>query len=237
MNMAHISAGRDRSMALSRDGPAYGWGGIKLLGATLPPGYPGELCTNNATEIGHNRYVQPIPQSLNPWLAFTGISDGYVDSQAIARTGQRVVVPPRGFPHPGRAAYGGGGPARIAPAGCTNGIRRLCPALALDHSGRVWAWGANAAGQLGNGGLQESTQPQVLSLPSRIMHIGAGDTHSFAVDDKAAWTRAGKRPRETKGMSLCPRNAGQGKIIAPNVLRSCACQPAGQRAAATPRRS
>ncbi|MDB5868808.1 MAG: Regulator of chromosome condensation repeat-containing protein, partial [Polaromonas sp.] len=44
MKISQISAGRDRSVVLASDGAAYGWGGIKLLGATLPPGYPGELC-------------------------------------------------------------------------------------------------------------------------------------------------------------------------------------------------
>ena len=57
MKITQISAGRDRSVALSGDGTAHGWGGVKLLGATLPPGYPGKLCTNNAAEIGHNRYA------------------------------------------------------------------------------------------------------------------------------------------------------------------------------------
>ena len=57
---------RERSAALVEDGTAWCWGGIKRLGATLPPGYPADLCTTNATEIGHNRYAQPIPQALNP---------------------------------------------------------------------------------------------------------------------------------------------------------------------------
>ena len=60
MKIVQISAGRDRSVVLSSDGIAHAWGGIKLMGATLPPGYPGELCTSSPTEIGHNRYAQPL---------------------------------------------------------------------------------------------------------------------------------------------------------------------------------
>ncbi len=51
MKIVQISAGRDRSVVLASDGTAHGWGGIKRLGATLPPGYPGELCTSSPTEI------------------------------------------------------------------------------------------------------------------------------------------------------------------------------------------
>jgi alpha-tubulin suppressor-like RCC1 family protein len=60
--------------------------------------------------------------------------------------------------------------------------------LALDHHGKVWAWGANSAGQLGNNSLQASARPVHVKLPSRITHIAAGDTHSFAVDEhKRLW--------------------------------------------------
>ncbi len=62
MKIVQISAGRDRSVVLASDGSAHGWGGIKRLGATLPPGYPGELCLSSPTEIGHNRYAQPVPK-------------------------------------------------------------------------------------------------------------------------------------------------------------------------------
>ena len=73
MKITQISAGRDRSVVLASDGMAHAWGGIKLVGATLPPGYPGELCTSSPTEIGHNRYAQPLPQVLNPGMPFSSI--------------------------------------------------------------------------------------------------------------------------------------------------------------------
>lgn len=54
--------------------------------------------------------------------------------------------------------------------------------LALDANGAVWAWGANAAGQLGNGSLKAGGQPAKVALPVSIRHIAAGDTHSLALD-------------------------------------------------------
>ena len=94
MKILQISAGRERSVALASDGSAHGWGGIKLLGATLPPGYPGELCTSSPTEIGHNRYAQPIPQMLNPGVPFSTVADGYVDTLGVKRSGDVLSCRP-----------------------------------------------------------------------------------------------------------------------------------------------
>ena len=82
MKITQLSAGRDRSVVLASDGKAYGWGSVKLLGAVLPPGYPGELCTSTATEVGHNRFAQPIAQWLNPGTPFASVADGYIRRSA-----------------------------------------------------------------------------------------------------------------------------------------------------------
>jgi len=63
--------------------------------------------------------------------------------------------------------------------------------LARTRSGQVWAWGANAAGQLGQGHLESSSRPvRVSSLNVRVRAIAAGETHSLAIDDRGrlhAW--------------------------------------------------
>ena len=87
MKFAQISAGRARPVVLASDGSAHGWGGIKRLGATLPPGYPGELCLSSPTEIGHNRYAQPVPQALNPHQPLAALADGYIETLAVQRSG------------------------------------------------------------------------------------------------------------------------------------------------------
>lgn len=93
MKAIQISAGRERSIALTVDGSAYSWGNVKRIGATLPPGYPGELCTSNPTEIRHNRYAQPEPQLFKLDAPFATVSDGYADTLAADRTAwcSRVV--------------------------------------------------------------------------------------------------------------------------------------------------
>ena len=232
MKFTQISAGRDRSVALSSDGTAYAWGGVKLLGATLPPGYPGDLCINNPTEIGHNRYAQTIPQVLNPGIPFSAVVDGYVEVMGVKKAGQVIACRPvlseakgalhseiQGLPafpvqvvsteSGGFALYADGSlwswgmrasgqlgrlgsadvtaefaaPAQISGlAPITSIAAGHSHLLALDHTGKIWTWGANGAGQLGNGQLASSAVPAQIKLSAHIVRVAAGDTHSFAVD-------------------------------------------------------
>lgn len=60
-------------------------------------------------------------------------------------------------------------------------------ALALDASGQVWSWGANAAGQLGQGDLAQRGRAQRVVLPqgaATVVAVAAGATHSLALDEK-----------------------------------------------------
>ena len=54
--------------------------------------------------------------------------------------------------------------------------------LALSDKGEVWAWGANTAGQLGQGNLNSLTKPTRVLINAVIRAIAAGDTHSLAID-------------------------------------------------------
>ena len=55
-------------------------------------------------------------------------------------------------------------------------------ALALSDKGEVWAWGANTAGQLGQGNLNSLPRPARVLINTPIGSIAAGDTHSLAID-------------------------------------------------------
>ena len=54
--------------------------------------------------------------------------------------------------------------------------------LALSNKGEVFAWGANTAGQLGQGNLSALTRPTRVVINTPIRVIAAGDTHSLALD-------------------------------------------------------
>jgi len=58
-----------------------------------------------------------------------------------------------------------------------------CSSLALDSSGRGWAWGSNQYGQLGNGNTSDSTTPVAVSMPVGVSFgaIAAGAYHSLAL--------------------------------------------------------
>jgi alpha-tubulin suppressor-like RCC1 family protein len=58
--------------------------------------------------------------------------------------------------------------------------------LVLDDKGKVWAWGANWFGQLGDDTMIQKTKPiQITALSSNtIIAIAAGEYHSLALDDE-----------------------------------------------------
>lgn len=58
--------------------------------------------------------------------------------------------------------------------------------LALDATGRAWAWGAGSYGQLGIGRNNSANEPTAVDMPSTIAfaQVAAGDATSFALDDQ-----------------------------------------------------
>lgn len=185
MKIVQISAGRDRSVVLVSDGTAHGWGGIKRLGATLPPGYPGELCTGSPTEIGHNRYAQPVPQALNPGMPFVAMADGYIDTLAVQRSGGvlscRPVVSDLGAAH---AEIAGLPPAPTQVALTESG------GFALYSDGSVWSWGLRANGQLGRAASLPLDGPTRIAGLAPMAMLATGHGHVLALDTKGqvwAW--------------------------------------------------
>ena len=66
--------------------------------------------------------------------------------------------------------------------------------IALDDQGRLWAWGNNLEGALGDGTRTNQTTPVLVDIAplngSKVVHAAAGTSHSVAVDDEGrlwAW--------------------------------------------------
>ena len=176
-----ISAGRDRSVALDSDGQAWGWGSVKVLGATLPPGYPGELCLSNPTEIGHNRYAQPIPQRLNPEsLPFALVADGHADMVAVRREGTVLSCRPVISSEHGiqRAPIGG------LPQGCLQVVHTESASFAVFKDGSVWSWGMRVNGQLGRPSDKLIAEPGKIDGLPPVASLAAGQGHVLALDQK-----------------------------------------------------
>ena len=152
----------------------------------MPPGYPADLCTSSPTEIGHNRFAQPLPQHLNPGRPFVAVADGYVDTLAVERTGDVLSC------HPVVSQRHGA--ARVAITGMPRTAVEVAPtescAFALHSDGSVWSWGVNVNGQLGRiapAGLQG---PGVIGGLEPIASLAAGSGHVLALDRKGrvwAW--------------------------------------------------
>jgi len=53
--------------------------------------------------------------------------------------------------------------------------------LELKSNGKVYSWGWNGAGQLGNGTLNSSLVPVLVLLDKKIVQISAGGYHSLAL--------------------------------------------------------
>lgn len=54
--------------------------------------------------------------------------------------------------------------------------------LAIDETGKVWAWGDNSSGQLGLGHARPTASPSVVTgLPGRAVQVVAGAQHSAAL--------------------------------------------------------
>lgn len=58
--------------------------------------------------------------------------------------------------------------------------------LALGSDGRVWSWGRNNKGQLGDGSRDKKSTPVQLSEPNNIVALDAGDLHSLALSSNGA---------------------------------------------------
>ena len=88
----------------------------------------------------------------------------------------------------GQLGIGGGHESEARPVAVSAGLhysaisagrRHTC---AIDLDGNGWCWGANDAGQLGDGTFQDRDVPRLVMLPRRLSNISAGRAHSCATD-------------------------------------------------------
>lgn len=218
MKITQISAGRDRSVALTSDGNAYGWGGIKLVGATLPPGYPGELCISNPTEIGHNRYAQPIPRALNPGVPMATLADGSVDTLGVERSGQVVSCRPVVSEEQGamRSVVAGLPPSPTQLALTESG------SFALYADGTVWSWGMPNNGQLGRQATGRLEAPAQIPGLARIATLATGHGHVLALDRSGQVWAWGANAAGQLGAGHLRESATPLKVAIPGPIKGIA---------------
>ncbi len=178
MKILQISAGRERSVALVENGSAYGWGAYKKVLPRAPDEMLGAICTTDATEIGHNRFAQPLPQILNPHQPFAAIADGYIDTLGIRPAGTVLSCRPLIAPQAGAAQL----PIPGMPSTALQAALTESAAFALHADGSVWSWGMNVNGQLGRPtAALQSAAAAIAELPP-IAALAAGHSHVLALD-------------------------------------------------------
>ena len=95
--------------------------------------------------------------------------------------------------------------------------------LALDSSGKLWAWGSNSSGQLGNASTTNANTPQLISS-GPFVDISAGNNFSAAIDaagNLETWGEnvSGQLGNRTTANSLIPTTTA----LAGTVIRQISC--------------
>jgi alpha-tubulin suppressor-like RCC1 family protein len=178
-----VVAGDEQSAALDEDGAIWVWG-LDLGGVYRSA--PDDAVTTpvrvdapaglafQAVDVFNGGVA--IDENGNAWdLWWSYFSDDFAGYEAL-----EPVPMPSNPDGPGTVAF-----TQVA---VSNDYR-----LALDEDGRVWAWGWNWAGQLGDGSFEErEDRLDRVALPEgvTITHIAVGNATSFALDtdgDVWAW--------------------------------------------------
>ncbi len=179
-----IAAGENHSVALDTHGDAWAWG-------YNPKGQLGD---------GPNTYSPvPVAVTMPSGVTFTAIaanSEGQ-HSLALDTAGKAWAW---GYNQYGQLGEGDQTDSDVPvavtmPAGVSFSAIAAGAnfSLALDTSGRAWAWGVNNSGELGNGtetGLSANSTPGQVTMPSEVTFasIAAGNVHGLALQSTGqAW--------------------------------------------------
>ncbi|MCA1831636.1 MAG: hypothetical protein ABR548_02225 [Actinomycetota bacterium] len=170
-----VAAGLTHGLALKSDGTVWGWG------------------DNRASQVGPGGTMIPAPIHVGGLPGVVAIAAGGYASYALTAAGS---VWAWGANDQGQLANGATGDPIAIPSpvvGLTDVVQVAggsYHALALKSDGKVWGWGANFYGELGDGTLYSAprTVPgQAMGL-SGVTSIAAGADHSLALkSDRTVW--------------------------------------------------
>src|SRR2546429_157090 len=177
-----IAAGGFHALAVGGDGRLYAWGDNTF----------GQL-GNGITNTSETLAVQvSLPPGMTNW---TPVAAGYSHSVAIGDDGQLYAW---GSNQTGQLGNGTSDPN--SPVGSTSPARVLLPDgvtrwlavsagyghnLALGDAGKLYAWGSNRSGEIGDGTLMPRTSPVPIVAPSGVGNWSAftcGNQHNLALD-------------------------------------------------------
>ncbi|PYK98960.1 MAG: hypothetical protein DME19_10490 [Verrucomicrobia bacterium] len=176
-----MAAGSSHNLAIGDDGQLYAWGN----------NFSGQLGVGDTT----NRFLPTrvaLPGGVTRWVA---VAAGYSHSVAIGDDGQLYAW---GSNQTGQLGNGTSDPN--SPVGSTSPVRVLLPAgvtrwlavsagyghnLALGDDGKLYAWGSNYSGEIGDGTRMPRSSPVPVVVPSGVASWAAftcGNRHNLALD-------------------------------------------------------
>lgn len=146
---------------------------------------------NNAGQLGDDSYTNrwlAVPSAMTQAMA---IAAGEHHSLALRRDGTVFGWGANGWNqlgHPSGTLWNTKLPVQVP---VLTGIIAIAAgashSMALDRRGRVWTWGGNAYGQLGDGTNVSRPTPTIVG-PDRVVAIAAGEQHSMALTaDGRVW--------------------------------------------------
>jgi len=179
-DIVSLAAGFAHSLALSSDGRVFAWGNNAN----------GQLGNNNAPNDS------PVPVRVLGLGGFgflpgiKAIAAGQSHSLAVSSNGTVFAWGSNAFGQLGNGIVGGESPVPVTVLG-PGGVGLLEDivavsggqghSLALSAEGRVYAWGWNIEGQLGDGTVDQSPTPVLVGTLSDVAGISAGHFHSLAI--------------------------------------------------------
>lgn len=178
-----VAAGTFHSLARGSDGTLYAWGN----------NYYGQLGDGSTLQR-----TAPVSVNLPPGVSTLRVTAGRIHTLAQGSDGKLYAWGNNLYYQLGDGSFTDR-PTPL-PVVFPTGVSALGVAaghyhnLARGSDGKLYAWGDNGSGQLGNGSTAYSRTPMLVSLPAGVsaLSVAAGDYHSLALgsDGKLyAWGR------------------------------------------------
>jgi alpha-tubulin suppressor-like RCC1 family protein len=179
----YISAGAMHSLAIDEDGRLWSWG--ENASGQLGLGFQ-----NTGTH-------QTTPQQVGTSANWASVTAGTFNSFAIDKDG---TLWGWGYNFHGELGNGknGSGSNEPEPVKIKDGIASVSPGvwhtIAVDTDGRLWSWGSNDDGQLGDGTNASKNRPEPIETETetRFASVSASSNQSFAICETGslwAWGR------------------------------------------------
>ena len=175
---SQVAAGDGHSLVLLRDGTVAGWG--DNFGGAVGSGTTG---------------VRTAPETLSGLVGITQVSAAKASSAALDAAGALWVW---GDNSRGQLARPLNESSIFVPVKAKDvpALKQVAlggtHSVGLDANGKVWAWGDNNEGQLGDASASGGPASRSVAVLSDIRAVAAGEAHSLALDGQGrvwAWGR------------------------------------------------